>query len=174
MKTKTIQVYDFNELSESAKENALDAVRQGNYGYDWFEYTYADAEAIGLHLTGFGLDRDRHATGNFKDSAECCAHFIIDNHGEICETYITATTYLTDRDNLIKFASLNEDGELENGYNLDCELTDLDAEFLRSILEDYSMQLQRESEYRDSKEYLLEMINCNEYTFTEYGKIENV
>ena len=174
MKTKTIQVYEFNELTERAQESALDEVRQGNYGYDWFEYTYEEAEAIGLHLTGFGLDRDRHATGNFKDSAECCAHFIIDNHGETCETYITATTYLTDRDKLIESAPLNEDGELESEYNLDCDLNDLDAEFLRSILEDYSMQLQRESEYRDSKEYLLEMIDCNGYTFTEYGKIENI
>ena len=174
MQTKTIQVYDFNELSESAKESAMNEVRQRNYGDGWWEFVYEDAESIGLHLTGFGLDRDRHATGIFKDNAECCALFIIDNHGETCETYKTATVYLKDRDNLIKFASLNEDGELENGYNLDCELTDLGDEFLRSILEDYSRMLQRESEYLDSKENLLEVIACNEYTFTEYGKIENV
>ena len=174
MKTKTIEIYEFNELSESAKETALDAVRQGNYGYDWFDFVYEDAESIGLLLTGFGLDRDRHATGIFRDNAECCALFIIDNHGETCETYITAKTYLTDRDKLIESAPLNEDGELESEYNLDCDLNDLDAEFLRSILEDYSMQLQRESEYRDSKEYLLEMIDCNEYTFNVNGKIENV
>jgi hypothetical protein len=174
MKTKTIQIYEFNELSEPAQESALNEVRQGNYGYDWFEYVYENAEAIGLHLTGFGLDRDRHATGNFKDSAECCAHFIVDNHGETCETYKTATAYLADRFNTIEKAPLNEEGELESEYNLDCDLNDLDAEFLRSILEDYSMQLQRESEYRDSKEYLLEMIDCNGYTFTEYGKIEDI
>jgi hypothetical protein len=83
MKTKTIEIYEFNELSESAKETALDAVRQGNYGYDWFDFVYEDAESIGLLLTGFGLDRDRHATGIFRDNAECCALFIIDNHGKL-------------------------------------------------------------------------------------------
>ena len=174
MKTKTIQVYECNELTERAQESALDAVRQGNYGDGWFEYTYEDAEAIGLHLTGFGLDRDRHATGNFKDSAECCAHFIIDNHGETCETYKTATVYLKDRDKIIESAPIDADGEFESEYNLDSDLNDLDAEFLRSILEDYAMQLQKESEYLDSKEHLLEMIDCNGYTFTEYGKIENI
>ena len=155
MKTKTIQIYEFNELSESAQESALNEVRQGNYGYDWFEYVYEDAETIGLHLTGFDLDRNRHAKGNFKDSAECWA-------------------YLADRFNTIEKAPLNEDGELESEYNLDSDLNDLDAEFLRSILEDYAMQLQKESEYLDSKEHLLEMIDCNGYTFTEYGKIENI
>jgi hypothetical protein len=174
MKTKTIEIFEFNELSESAQEFALDNVRQGNYGYDWFEYTYEDAKTIGLHLTGFGLDRDRHATGNFEDSAEACAHLIVDNHGEACETYLTARAYLTDRDKLIESAPIDADGELENEYNLDSDLDNLDNEFLRSILEDYSMQLQRESEYLDSKEHLLEMIDCNEYTFTSTGKIEYV
>jgi hypothetical protein len=174
MKTKTIEIFEFNELSESAQEFALDEVRQGNYGYDWWDCTYEDAKTIGLHLTGFGLDRDRHATGNFEDSAEACAHLIVDNHGETCETYKTATVYLADRFNTIENAPVDENGELASEYNLDCDLNDLDAEFLRSILEDYSMQLQRESEYLDSKEHLLEMIDCNGYTFTSTGKIEYV
>jgi hypothetical protein len=175
MKTKTIQIYDFNELSESAQDKAIDNIRTiNNEYYEWWDSIYEDAETIGLCLTGFGLDRHRHATGNFKDSAECCAHFIIDNHGETCETYKTATAYLADRFNTIEKAPLNEDGELESEYNLDCDLNDLDAEFLRSILEDYSMSLQREYEYKDSKENILGVIACNGYTFTEYGKIENV
>jgi hypothetical protein len=174
MKTKTIEIFEFNELSESAQDVALDEVRQGNCDYDWWDFTYEDAESIGLHLTGFGLDRDRHATGNFKDSAECCAHFIVDNHGDTCETYLTAKAYLTDRDKLIESAPIDADGELESEYNLDSDLDNLDNEFLRSILEDYSMQLQSEYEYLDSKEHLLEMIDCNGYTFTSNGKIEYV
>jgi hypothetical protein len=174
MKTKTIEIFEFNELSESAQDVALDEVRQGNYGYEWWDFTYEDAKTIGLHLTGFGLDRDRHATGNFEGGAEACAHLIVDNHGEACETYKTATVYLADRFNTIENAPVDENGELASEYNLDCDLNDLDAEFLRSILEDYSMQLQRESEYLDSKEHLLEMIDCNGYTFTSNGQIEYV
>jgi len=174
MKTKTIEIFEFNELSESAKDKALDNVRQGSYQSEWWDCTYEDAQAIGLCLTGFELDRHRRALGNFEDSAEACAHLIVDNHGEACETYKTATVYLADRFNTIENAPVDGNGELASEYNLDCDLNDLDAEFLRSILEDYSMQLQRESEYLDSKEHLLEMIDCNGYTFTSTGKIEYV
>jgi len=172
MKTKTIEIFEFNELSESAQEFALDAVRQCNHGYDWWDCTYEDAETIGLCLTGFGLDGNRHATGNFKDSAESCAHLIIDNHGETCETYRTATAYLAGRDTLIESAPIDADGELESEFNLDSDLDNLDNELLRSILEDYSMLLQRESEYIDSKENLLEVIDCNGYTFNVNGQLE--
>lgn len=172
MKTKIIQIYDFNELSESAKETALNEARQRNYGDCWWEFILDDAKDVGVLIKSFDLDRNRHAKGYFIDGAECCAHFIVDNHGETCETYKTATAYLKDRDKIIESAPIDADGEFESEYNLDCELNDLDAEFLRSILEDYSRMLQRESEYRDSKEYLLEMINCNEYTFNVNGKLE--
>jgi hypothetical protein len=174
MKTKTIEIFEFNELSESAKDKALDNVRQGSYQSEWWDCTYEDAQAIGLCLTGFELDRYRRALGNFEDSAEACAHLIIDNHGEACETYLTARAYLTDRDKLIESAPIDADGELENEYNLDSDIDNLDNEFLRSILEDYSMQLQREYEHLDSKEHLLEMIDCNGYTFTSNGQIEYV
>jgi GTP-sensing pleiotropic transcriptional regulator CodY len=64
------------------------------------------------------------------------------------------------------------DEELEGDYNLNSVLDDLDEEFLKSILEDYSMVLQREYEYIDSKENLLEVIDCNEYTFNVNGQLE--
>ena len=173
MKTKTIEIYDFDELSESAQDRALDNIRTiNNECYEWWDFTYEDAETIGLCLTGFGLDRNRHATGYFKNSAESCAHLIIDNHGEACATTVSATVYLIDRNRFINNAPVDEDGELENEYNLTGLLDDLDEEFLKSILEDYSMVLQREYEYIDSKENLLEVIDCNEYTFNVNGQLE--
>jgi hypothetical protein len=172
MKTKTIEIYDFNELSESSQDRALDNIRTiNNEYYEWWDFTYEDAETIGLCLTGFGLDRNRHATGYFKNGAEGCAHLIVDNHGKTCETYLTATSYLKDRDNLINFAAKDEDGNFENEYELDGQLDDLDTDFKQSLLEDYSMSLQRESEYLDSKENLLGVISCNDYTFTSNGQI---
>jgi GTP-sensing pleiotropic transcriptional regulator CodY len=64
------------------------------------------------------------------------------------------------------------DEELEGEYNLTSLLDDLNEEFLKSILEDYSMSLQREYEYLNSKENLLEVIACNEYTFNVNGQLE--
>ena len=172
IKTITIEMYDFDELSESAQDTALDNIRTiNNEYYEWWGCMYEDAETIGLCLTGFGLDRHRHATGYFKNGAEWCAHLIVDNHGKTCETYLTATSYLKDRDNLINFAAKDEDGNFENEYELDGQLDDLDTDFKQSLLEDYSMSLQRESEYLDSKENLLGVISCNDYTFTSNGQI---
>ena len=173
MKTKTIEIYDFDELSESAQDTAIDNIRTiNNEYYEWWDSIYEDAETIGLCLTGFGLDRNRHATGYFKDGAEGCAHLIIDNHGETCETYKTATVYLTDRNEVIASAQFDQDGGIESEYPLDDLLDDRDADFLQSILEDYSMSLQREYEYLNSKENLLEVIACNEYTFNVNGQLE--
>ena len=173
MKTKTIEIYDFDELSESAQDRALDNIRTiNNECYEWWDFTYEDAETIGLCLTGFGLDRNRHATGYFKNGAESCAHLIIDNHGETCATMVSAKVYLIDRNRFIENAPVDEDGELENEYNLTGLLDDLNEEFLKSILEDYSMSLQREYEYINSKENLLEVIDCNGYTFNVNGQLE--
>ena len=169
MKTKTIEIYEFDELSESAQDRALDNIRTiNNEYYEWWSFTYEDAETIGLCLTGFGLDRNRHATGYFKDGAEGCAHLIIDNHGETCETYKTATVYLADRDKLMR-TPINVDFDETALINL---LDDLNTDFLQSILEDYSISLQGEYEYLGSKENLLEVIACNEYTFNVNGRLE--
>lgn len=174
MKTKTIEIYEFDELSESAQDAAIDNIRTiNNEYYEWWDSTYEDAETIGLCLTGFGLDRNRHATGYFKNGAEGCAHLIIDNHGETCATTVSAKVYLIDRNRFIENArQWMPDEELEGEYNLESVLDDLNEEFLKSILEDYSMSLQRESEYLNSKENLLEVIACNEYTFNVNGQLE--
>lgn len=173
MKTKTIEIYEFDELSKSAQDKAIDNIRTINNDYEWWDSIYEDAETIGLCLTGFGLDRNRHTTGYFKDGAEGCAHLIIDNHGETCATTVSAKVYLLDRNRFIENArQWMPDEELEGEYNLTSLLDDLNEEFLKSILEDYSMSLQREYEYLSSKENLLEVIACNAYTFNVNGQLE--
>lgn len=172
MKTKTIEIYEFDELSESAQDRALDNIRTINNDYEWWDSIYEDAKDAGIILESFDLDRNRHAKGYFSNGAEGCAHLIIDNHGETCETYKTATVYLADRDKLIESAPIDADGEFEDVNALDSNLNDLDTDFLQSILEDYSMVLQREYEYLGSKENLLEVIACNEYTFNVNGQLE--
>ncbi|PIO99493.1 antitoxin of toxin-antitoxin stability system [Pleomorphomonas carboxyditropha] len=47
-------VYQFDELSDAAKEKARDWYREGSFGYDWYDSVYEDfrrvAEILGLHL----------------------------------------------------------------------------------------------------------------------------
>ncbi len=84
---------------------------------------------------------------------------IIANHGEKCETFKTATAFLAEVD---KQEETTEDNQEQ--WN------DLCADFLKSILEDYSIMLQEESEYLVSDDVVDESIQCNGYTFTETGK----
>jgi hypothetical protein len=180
---KSITVYTFDELSDNAKDRAIDSLRYNQVEDQWWDCTYGDAKEIGLQITSFDLDRNRHAKGRFIISAEFCANAIVASHGETCETYRTAAAYIADLKDLNTTLSKAEH-DLENNPN-DVEadetadkasedIEDLASEFLQSILEDYSIMLQRECEYLQSDEAIIETIKCNDWTFTASGKMENI
>ena len=162
-------VYSFNELTEKSKYKAREWYRDGALDYDWWENTYDDAERVGLKITGFDLDRNRHATGEFIKCAESCANAILKEHGKDCETFKDATDYLKELAHLKEF---HADKESTNGltYEGDEQIEILESDFLKSILEDYSIILQKESEWIVSDEQADETILANEYTFTVDGK----
>jgi len=184
MRIEETKIFPYNELSDSAKENAISEFRYVNVGHDWWENTYEDAANIGLKISAFGLDRRRHAEGQFTLDAEEVAQKIKADHGNTAATYNTATTYLEERKALAVQACQDEADEIatlpKDGWNffdvtsLNIEydgeiLEDLEKEFLQSLLEDYSIILQNESEYLHSDEVVVETIEANEYEFTEAG-----
>ena len=90
MKTVELKVYSYSELSDKAKEKALNWYAQGNLSYEWWDFTYEDAATIGLKITEFDLDQNRHAKGKFTKRPEDVAALIFENHGKDCETYANA------------------------------------------------------------------------------------
>lgn len=176
MKTKVINLYSFDELSEEAQQKAIENLYDINIDYDWWDFTYDDAKEIGLKIEGFDLDRYRHATGYFLEDANTTANLILENHGNMCETYKTAEGFLTDWAELVKKYSDGKDLDRvteENEYDFDNEADELEQKFLKSLLEDYSIILQKEYEYLTSDECIIETIKANKYTFTINGKLEN-
>jgi len=173
MKIKTIKLYEFSELSETAKEKAIENLRDINVGYDWWECTYEDAENIGLKINGFDLDGHRYCDAQYIEDACYTAYKIKAKHGENCETYKDAVNFLKERDETVNSAVKDENGDFENEYELDKKLDAIEYEFLKTLQEDYSILLQKEYEYRISKEAIKETIEANEYTFTENGELEN-
>lgn len=159
MKQATVNLYQFNELSDEAKEKARAWWREGALDHDWWDSIYEDAATIGLKITAFDLDRNRHAAGRFTEFAQTVAANIMQNHGDTCETFKTAAQFVMDR------AAINLSAD-----DADCKLETLEAEFERSILEDYSIILQKEYEYLLSDEQVDEAIMANEYEFLESGK----
>lgn len=164
------KAYLFDELTDKAKEKARDWYREGALDYEWWDCTYEDAKNVGMEIQEFDLDRGAYVKARFMASAEETAHKIETEHGETCETFKDAKNYLKERDELVNSAPRTSDGELENEYELDQKLDDLDVEFLKTLQEDYRILLQHEMEYLLSDESVDETIRINEYEFTEGGK----
>jgi hypothetical protein len=168
MRQETKTVYLFDELGDRAKEKARDWWR-GSLCYDeWWQPVFEDAEQVHIEITSFDLYRCEIA-GRFTIEPHLVADEIQDNHGEECETYKTAGAYLKDRDKLIDEWPRDDDGEFENEGDLDDRLDELDAEFLKNILEDYRIMLREELEYQESDENVDERIRINDYEFYEDG-----
>ena len=164
MKTIQVNLYQFSELSENAKEKAISKLSDINIDFDWWSYLYEDAERIGLKIKEFDLDRNRYCKGEFIDTAMETANKIILEHGENCETYKTAKMFLSDLNGLTsKFEDIQDCPE--------DEIEDCENEFLKSLCEDYSIMLQNECEYLQSSEAIIETIEANEYDFDENGNL---
>lgn len=172
MKTVTINIYQFSELSNESQAKAVSRLRDINTDFDWWDSVYEDAEQVNLKIKGFDIDRGSYVKAEFIESAHNTANLIIINHGESCETYKTAKSFIEDWNNLvskysdgIKTDTVTEDNE----YDFDNEADDLEGEFLKSISEDYRIILSNEYDYRTNDESIIETIEANDYNFTENG-----
>ena len=163
--TTTRTIYKFDELSDSAKDKALDNCRDYEVENDWWEQVYEDASQVGIKITSFDIDRASYCKGEIPDT-EQQAHNIVDNHGEACDTYKVAAAYLKERDETID--TFKEDADED--YK-DEKLDDLGEEFTKAILEEYLSILRKEYEYLTSDEAVKEMIEANEYEFTKKGEL---
>ena len=172
MRTETISrtLYTFDELSEQAKDKAREWWRAGALALAWWEFIYEDAESVGLKITGFDLDRRLGATGEFFRCPVEVAERIKENHGESCETYSTSIAFLKEREIFMDGAEKDEYGDLAT-YKLEGELEDIENDFLKSLLEDYAIMLQKEYDWQLEDEQAEEGLRANEYEFTEYGEI---
>ncbi len=171
MKQKTINLYSFDELSEDAKETALDKLRYINVDYPDWDDTQEDAKNVGLVIKE--LSQHRQNKGEFDISGEDTATRIMSEHGENCETYKTAQKFLAEY-----LPAKKEWDAIENNdgfpFQYEDKAVDMANDFLQELLEDYRIMSEKEYEYLTSDEAVKESIECNEYTFTEDGELENL
>ena len=173
MRTIKTKVYQFHELSEEAKKQAINSLLDINVDNNWWECIYDDAKEIGLKITGFDLDRNKHCTGKLTITAWESSDNIMSEHGEICETYKLAKNFIYEWDELVKKHSdgiKTDKVSEENEWEFDKDADELEAEFLRDLLEEYSSILQKEYEYLTSENSIIETIEANGYEFTEEGR----
>lgn len=170
--TTTRNLFKFDELDYFAQQKALESCWDWNVGEDWWESTYEDAERIGLKITAFDIDRASYVKGDALWSGCEIANKIKEEHGETCDTYKLAATFLTDWDKLVEKHSdgvkLDTVAE-ENEYDFDEEADELEKEFLKDLKEEYRSILSKEYDYLTSEEAIKESIEANEVEFLEDG-----
>lgn len=155
MRTKTIKIYSYAELSDDAKKRAVTWFLETGIDSDFaWDDMKEDAKMVGIELTGY--DYCRYCEGELTESFPSVLDKILKEHGDMCETYKTAKEY---KDKLVKLTDEQDD-----------EREELEAEFLASILEDYRIMMDKDLDYHQSKEYIAEVMEANDYEFTEDGK----
>src|SRR5690606_33638809 len=170
MKTIEINLYKFNELSEEAQQKALENLWDLNVDHEWWEFTYEDANNIGLNITEFDLYRG-NINGYFGLDARNAAICILKEHGKGCETYILAENFIAELHKLEDNAPKDEDGYYEDEDELDQEIEDLGQDLLKDLLTEYLSILDSEYNYLTSEKAIVEGIKSNEYDFTENGEL---
>jgi hypothetical protein len=176
MRTIETKVYEFNELSEEAKEKAIDNMRTRMYDWDIHYWVIDDCyllnpKGINDLIIGntrkiyYSLDRDRYI--DISNGME------INNDIAFLEWLkipfdIHDKVYYTIGKDSIEFE------ENEDGYTFtDNELEILDN--AKEIFEDHCAWvlncIESNIEYYFSDENIIEDITCNEYEFTEEGNI---
>lgn len=173
MRTAAVKVYSFDELNEDTQKKVISNLAPKTLDDFWYEFLYEDAKTIGLKITEFDLDRNRHCKGEFINTAEDVAEAIIENHGEDCGARKEAQTFLDEFRSLDAELSAARRGEEDEDAvaTIEGKIDDLQSEFKDQLLEEYALLLQKEYDYQYSDEATIERIKSNEYEFTEDGEI---
>ena len=169
MKTKTINLYSFSELSEKAKENAINKLSDINVDFNWWEGMEEDAKIVGIEIREFDCDRNM-IKGSFLLSACEVAQNILNNHGETCDTYKTAQSFMEEWQPVFNNYMDESHKDYESRESED-KMVEMEGDFLQSILEDYLIPLRHEFEYLTSEESIIGTIEANEYDFDIDGNM---
>lgn len=171
MKTIRTKVYQFSELSDSAKKTAIQwFLNSFDDSYAWDDIQ-EDANQIGLKI--ISIDDHRPNKGEFITSAYEVSCKIVQEHGANCDTHKTAVQFGKDWAALVEKyndgITLDKVSE-DNEYDFDQDADELESEFMQSLLEDYRIMYNNQVEYEYSDEFAKETIEANEYDFTKDGK----
>ena len=158
MRTETITLYQFDELSDEAKAKALEWLQQA-YDYPWFDEAMDSCKAF---CSIFGVSVKNWSLGgyqySFVDTDASPRHF---------------------RGFTLKEALRLTDSSL-TGYCLDYDLTNAFYESFKNsgdayeaftdALQAFCLAVEKDLEYCFSDEALAEWGQCNDYEFLESGK----
>ena len=180
MREMNVTVYSFDELSEAAQERALNAFRYIEVEHDWYEYPYdtirTAGKIIGLDIDRIYFDTDLYCIFN-------ASYEYVRGAAKAVQSEFPSATDLHDVARKLQalqkrhFYSLScnvSSQRVSNSYRCFRFGEDYECEDLGDILDDFAhwarILLRDEYEWLTSNEAVKEMIEANEYEFTEDGK----
>jgi len=174
MKTIEVKLYEFEELSAEAKENAIERNRTMNVEWDWWDSTYETMKEIGIKISSFDIYY-RNISITIEDSHHTASE-TIKNFGEGMEIVKISKRFIADRDALIK--KLGEGNDIA-GYSVKEEFIDeydeeieyLEEEYRKEMAEEILTWLRDEYEFLQTDESVAETLIANDFEFTENGEI---
>jgi hypothetical protein len=196
MRTKTIHIYTYDELSDKAKEKARDWYRGPGLDYDWWDAVYDDAKTIAflmgieiehIYFSGFSSQGDgaqfegtyRYRKGSVKAikahaPEDTVLHGIAERLQEVQRGWFwrLGATVKASGHYSHEYATVIAVTEVESGYEMggsaEADVTDALRDFMRWIYR----YLETEYNYLNSDESVEEAIRTNGYEFDEYGNHE--
>jgi hypothetical protein len=195
MRTRTINLYSFAELSDSAKQNALDRLRDINVDDSCWSDSAIDAiedsgALLGIsikhvYFTGFSRQGDGACfEGTYSYRKGALASVRAEWPQEIELHHIASTLQSIQRPHFYRLSATVShrghyyhsyctqiDVEDSNGLNVPARVKDSLKTALRRFMDWSYRCLEREYEYQTSDEAILETIEANEYDFSESGAL---
>jgi hypothetical protein len=186
MKEVTINAYQYDELSDKAKENAINYYMERVMDDWWYESTYEDAKEFCLDIQEFDIYRS-YCNAKFIYDADETAKAIIDGAGgellkiaedyqkEVSELFKGHSDYdkyqewLRERDYTLDDLEFEDWVIEETDYQDDKESAG--NEFLSELEEYYLSYLKADYDYFTSEEYIADHYESNECLFDINGKI---
>lgn len=198
MKQVTIETFKFNELSDEAKQTAIDQYRESDHlDYEWFDCSKSDfhsiLEMIGFTninsgFSGFCCQGDgANLTADYSYKAGCLKaikqyaqndsklHDIVQgivshmkDYGYKLECHITRFNTRYEHSNTMSFDWNMQSGECVDWKNDFTE--DEINQLFRDLADWYYVKLEKENDYLNSDECISELLESNDYDYLELGK----
>lgn len=181
-------VYQFDELSDAAKERAREWWREGGLDYEWWDTTYDDAKTC-LALAGFTVDRIYFSGFSSQGDGACFeGSWSASDTKPVREMRqhapkdkdlhtIAATMRKLARQDRNASMSVKNRGRESHEHATEFYVTartakidDAIVETSRDAMRWIYRQLEREYEWLNSDEQVDESIRANEYEFDEEGR----
>ena len=153
MRLETTKIYTYDELSDSAKDKAVDDHNDINIEDDfWYEHISDELLEYGAILVEFDIYRDKIGI-DFGDCGEFASK-VMENHGNHTDAYILSMNFLND------LMTACDDDTIE----------ETSREYANAMSQEYLKILRDSYEYAMSNESIVETIIANEYEFLASGK----